>query len=202
MDHRKKAMILDGATDLYTLIRDILDMTRGDERVAQLDEATERYLKDVLALKDRDQPKLHLVEEARLRWTSSAEKLSRKEWARQQRRAAYLRAKEFRANDPKQLAFKEAMKERQRDANAAAKERRKASAKDEKARRAEHRPGDAGSAAEDVGEPGDEKRIGGCRRSRPTREAAIVARWASGSGPRRSPPVADAIARSVFARAR
>lgn len=63
MDHRKKAMILDGATDLYTLIRDILDMTRGDERVAQLDEATERYLKDVLALKDRDQPKLHLVEE-------------------------------------------------------------------------------------------------------------------------------------------
>ena len=66
-----------------------------------------------------------------------SEKLSRKEWARQQRRAAYLRAKEFRANDPKQLAFKEAMKERQRDANAAAKERRKASATEQKARRAE-----------------------------------------------------------------
>lgn len=62
MDQRKKAMILDGATDLYTLIRDILDMTRDDARVAQLDEATERYLKDVLALKDRDPPKLHLVE--------------------------------------------------------------------------------------------------------------------------------------------
>jgi hypothetical protein len=62
MDHRKKAMILDGATDLYTLIRDILGMTRGDERVAQLDEATERYLKDVLALEDRDHPQLHLVE--------------------------------------------------------------------------------------------------------------------------------------------
>jgi hypothetical protein len=62
MDHRKKAMILDGATDLYTLIRDILGMTRGDERVAQLDQATERYLKDVLALKDRDHPQLHLVE--------------------------------------------------------------------------------------------------------------------------------------------
>ena len=38
MDHRKKAMILDGATDLYTLIRDILGMTRDDARVAQLDE--------------------------------------------------------------------------------------------------------------------------------------------------------------------
>jgi hypothetical protein len=62
MDHRKKAMILDGATDLYTLIRDILGITRGDERVVQLDQATERYLKDVLALKDQDQPKLHLVE--------------------------------------------------------------------------------------------------------------------------------------------
>jgi hypothetical protein len=61
MDHRKKAMILDGATDLYTLIRSILGMTRGDERVAQLDQATERYLKDVLALEDREQPKLHLV---------------------------------------------------------------------------------------------------------------------------------------------
>jgi hypothetical protein len=66
-----------------------------------------------------------------------AEKLSRKESARQQRRAAYVRAKEFRANDPKQLAFKEAMKERQREANAAVKERRKAAAKEQKARRAE-----------------------------------------------------------------
>jgi hypothetical protein len=65
------------------------------------------------------------------------EKLSRKEWARQQRRAAYLRAKEYRANDPKQLAFKEAMKQRQREANAAGKERRKAAAKEQKARRAE-----------------------------------------------------------------
>jgi hypothetical protein len=61
MDYRKKAMILDGATDLYTLIRDILGISRGDERVAQLDQATERYLKDVLALEDREQPKLHLV---------------------------------------------------------------------------------------------------------------------------------------------
>jgi len=60
MDHRKKAMILDGATDLYSLIRDILGISRGDERVAQLDQATERYLKDVLALEDREQ--LHLVE--------------------------------------------------------------------------------------------------------------------------------------------
>jgi hypothetical protein len=62
MDYRKKAMILDGATDLYTLIRDILGMVRGDDRVAKLDQATERYLDDVLALEDREPPKLHLVE--------------------------------------------------------------------------------------------------------------------------------------------
>jgi hypothetical protein len=61
VEHRKKAMILDGATDLYTLIRDILGMTRGDDRVAKLDQATERYLEDVLALEDREQSKLHLV---------------------------------------------------------------------------------------------------------------------------------------------
>jgi hypothetical protein len=62
MDHCKKAMILDGATDLYTLTRDILGMVRGDDRVAKLNQATARYLKDVLALEDREQPKLHLVE--------------------------------------------------------------------------------------------------------------------------------------------
>lgn len=61
MDHRKKALILDGATDLYSLIRDILGLVRGDDRVAKLDEATERYLQEVLALEDREQPKLHLV---------------------------------------------------------------------------------------------------------------------------------------------
>ena len=63
MDHRKKAMILDGATDLYTLIRDILGMSKDDARVAQLDQATEAYLKQVLAMEDRDQcTVLHLVE--------------------------------------------------------------------------------------------------------------------------------------------
>lgn len=62
MDHRKQAMILDGATDLHTLIRNLLGISRGDDRVAKLDQATERYLHDVLALEDRDQPKLHLVE--------------------------------------------------------------------------------------------------------------------------------------------
>jgi hypothetical protein len=54
-------MILDGATDLYTLIRNILHILKGDDRVAKLDQATERYLKDVLALEDRDEAKLHLV---------------------------------------------------------------------------------------------------------------------------------------------
>src|SRR5689334_24986021 len=43
MDHRKKAMILDRAIDLYTLLRDILGMFKGDDRVTQLDQATERY---------------------------------------------------------------------------------------------------------------------------------------------------------------
>ena len=62
MDHRKKAMILDGATDLYTLIRDLLSMPKGDERVSQLDQATERYLKAVLALEDREPSQLALVE--------------------------------------------------------------------------------------------------------------------------------------------
>jgi hypothetical protein len=65
MDHRKKAMILDGATDLHTLIRHILDISTGDDREARLDQATERYLKDVLALEDRAQPKLHLAEARR-----------------------------------------------------------------------------------------------------------------------------------------
>lgn len=64
-------------------------------------------------------------------------KLSRKEWAKQQRRAAYLRAKEHRATDPKQLAFKEAMKERRREANELAKARRKVVNKEQKAQRAE-----------------------------------------------------------------
>jgi hypothetical protein len=68
---------------------------------------------------------------------SDDRKLSRKELARQQRRAAYLRAKEFRATDPKQIAFKEAMKQRRREANEVAKERRKAAAAGERARREE-----------------------------------------------------------------
>ena len=62
MDHRKQAMILDGAADLYSLIRDVLGMSKSDDRVPLLDQATERYLKDVLALKDRDRAPLQLVE--------------------------------------------------------------------------------------------------------------------------------------------
>jgi hypothetical protein len=130
MDHRKKVMILDGATDLYTLIRDILGMTRDDERVAQLDQATERWRTGTNRSFISSKGWAEMDDQ-------SAEKPSRKEWARQQRRAAYLRAKEFRASDPKQLAFREAMKERRREANAAGKEQRKAAAKEQKARRAE-----------------------------------------------------------------
>jgi hypothetical protein len=53
-------------------------------------------------------------------------KLTRKEQARQLRRAAYVKAKERRANDPRMIAIKEAMKLRQRAAYQVAKERRKA----------------------------------------------------------------------------
>lgn len=52
--------------------------------------------------------------------------LSRKDQARQLRRAAYLKAKAQRANDPRLIAIKEAMKKRRREAYQAAKERRKA----------------------------------------------------------------------------
>jgi LPS O-antigen subunit length determinant protein (WzzB/FepE family) len=66
-----------------------------------------------------------------------ATQLSRKELARQQRRAAYLRAKEYRVNDPKQLEFKEAMKLRRRELNETVKARRKAAMKEQKKRRSE-----------------------------------------------------------------
>jgi hypothetical protein len=62
MDHRKQAMILDGAADLYSLIREVLAMSSSDQRLPLLDMATERYLKEVLALEDRDRPALRLVE--------------------------------------------------------------------------------------------------------------------------------------------
>ncbi len=60
MDDRKKTMILDGATDLYALIRDVLSLPCGDARTARLDEATERYLADVLALEEREAPTITL----------------------------------------------------------------------------------------------------------------------------------------------
>jgi hypothetical protein len=53
-------------------------------------------------------------------------KLTRKERARQLRRAAYLKAKEQRANDPRLAAIKEAMKKRRREQYEVMRERRKA----------------------------------------------------------------------------
>jgi hypothetical protein len=85
------------------------------------------------------------------------EKLSRKEWARQQRRAAYRRAKEHRANDPKQLAFKEAMKGRRREANEAAKARSRQGAEGATGT-AETSCG--GPTIDDDGEPSDEAGVG------------------------------------------
>jgi len=60
-------------------------------------------------------------------------KLSRKEQARLLRRAAYRKAKERRANDPRLAAIKEAMKQRRRAAYQEAKERRKTQQKEQKA---------------------------------------------------------------------
>lgn len=53
-------------------------------------------------------------------------RLSRKELARQFRHEAYLRAKEFRKTDPRQIAMMETLKEQRRDAYQEAKERNKA----------------------------------------------------------------------------
>jgi hypothetical protein len=60
-------------------------------------------------------------------------KLSQKEYARRMRRAAYLRAKEQRAKDPKCLALKEAAKLRRREAYRKAKDRKQAKVRQEKA---------------------------------------------------------------------
>jgi hypothetical protein len=53
------------------------------------------------------------------------EKLSAKERARQARRAAYLRTKEWRASDPRHQAMKEAAKQHRHEAYQAAKTRKK-----------------------------------------------------------------------------
>jgi hypothetical protein len=55
--------------------------------------------------------------------TPNERELSRKERARQIRRAAYLRAKERRATDPRFLAMKEAAKRHRREAYQVAKDR-------------------------------------------------------------------------------
>ena len=61
-------------------------------------------------------------------------KLSRTEHARQIRRAAYLKAKARRANDPRLIAIMESVKRRRRETYQAAKERRKAAIAEEKAK--------------------------------------------------------------------
>lgn len=62
----------------------------------------------------------------------SVKRQSRKELARKLRHEAYLRAKEFRKTDPRQIAMKEKMKEQRREAYQKAKER-------DKTYRAEHK---------------------------------------------------------------
>jgi hypothetical protein len=70
---------------------------------------------------------------------SNETKLSRKEYARRMRRAAYLRAKELRAKDPRHLALKEAVKQRRREAYQQARERRKVRIEEEKTRLGERK---------------------------------------------------------------
>ncbi len=53
-------------------------------------------------------------------------RLSQKEFAKKMRRAAYLRAKEYRKTDPRQIAMMEKLKQQRRDAYQKAKERGKA----------------------------------------------------------------------------
>ena len=53
-------------------------------------------------------------------------KLSRKELAKKLRHEAYLRSKEFRKTDPRQIAMKEKFKEQQQDAYQKVKEKNKA----------------------------------------------------------------------------
>ena len=54
------------------------------------------------------------------------ERLSKKEIAKQYRHEAYLRAKEYRKTDPRQIAKKEKLKEQRKEAYQKGKERRKA----------------------------------------------------------------------------
>jgi cytochrome c5 len=61
--------------------------------------------------------------------------LSRKELAREQRRAIYQRVKEWRATDPRHLAMKEAAKQQQRATYQQVKVQRKAVAAAKKAKR-------------------------------------------------------------------
>lgn len=58
--------------------------------------------------------------------------LSRKELAKEMRRAAYKKAKEQRAQDPRHLAMKEAAKVRRREAYQKIKEQRKVAQAEEK----------------------------------------------------------------------
>jgi 4-hydroxy-3-methylbut-2-en-1-yl diphosphate synthase IspG/GcpE len=56
---------------------------------------------------------------------NTTEKVSKKDLARKFRHEAYLKAKEFRRTDPKQIAMAEKMKERRKEVYQAAKERNK-----------------------------------------------------------------------------
>jgi hypothetical protein len=53
-DSGKQAMMVDGATNFYALIRNALDMPRGDERAALLNRAMEKYPNEMLALVKQD----------------------------------------------------------------------------------------------------------------------------------------------------
>ena len=81
-----------------------------------------------------------------------AEKVSRKERARQQRREAYLRAKDHRDKDPKFLAMKEAAKQHRHEAYQAAKERKQAATAEQKRERKEQAEGERAAQRATAGE--------------------------------------------------
>src|SRR5262249_25831124 len=54
LDSGKQAMMVDGATDFYALIRKALDLPRGDERTAFLNQAMEKCPNEMLGLVKQD----------------------------------------------------------------------------------------------------------------------------------------------------
>jgi predicted RecB family nuclease len=75
-DSGKQAMMVDGATDFYALIRKALDLPRGDERTALLNQAMEKCPSEMLALVKQDPSLLdaRLLRRQSTRWKGTPKK--------------------------------------------------------------------------------------------------------------------------------